>query len=481
MKKSHLRFLLTLMLLFLLVFPLLGYTSFEDFLRSNGRLRGIDYTRIKQDTRQYTRVTFEIGSQYFNGMLKKGYRLEDKETDSIIKSVMLEYGLNEAALIIHEIQIEEAQKLDPAFKPQFWIEMIGQLIGAGDLMTLNDLKSGKISGTEVFMNQFKSKVLSEFASEMAANIAAGPGTKFVINAVQNCAEPLAQETLKAIRNDEIKQKAIASAAFLNAFYARCNQRLKAEADKKDDTSWRLTANSKTHEIRTFFGAQVVQRWTVSCDLKQEDATESPGGIYSGYMTVDISHDMTKFDGKYLWKVVDNLPILSQIHKKMPWQSFYDCWNQSSILEKQLFAKKVRFVIPDNVEKTGQNCYIDSVVISDFFKTREEFWSLHPIWLVPEGVIPFLDEKGRYKLPHSEGQTGVVVYLTGEFEDDKLSPQLYALSSSMQLWLETNAPNYHNEFDMSQMNDGGGVLAVNHDIFRDLESGLIVLSMGWRED
>ena len=121
------------------------------------------------------------------------------------------------------------------------------------------------------------------------------------------------------------------------------------------------------------------------------------------------------------------------------------------------------------------------MISSFFKSREDFWSLHPIWLVPDGVMPNIDQNGRYTLPNAEGQMGAVVYLEGEFGEDKLSPQIYAMSSSMQLWFETNAPNFHSSFDLSQVSGGGGVLAVNHDIFRDLQSGIIFLSMGWREN
>ncbi|MBR1582625.1 MAG: hypothetical protein IJ663_02605 [Spirochaetales bacterium] len=479
MKKNLLRSLLTIVLLFALATPLMAYSGFQDFLRTNGRLSYVDYTRIKQDTRRSIRVSFEIGNQSFNGVLKKGYRLDDATADSLIRSVMVEMGLNNAALVVHETNIERAKKIDPAFKPQFWIEMIGQALGAGNAMAYADLLRGKISGTEYFMGQFEGKLLSYGTAVFAEATALSPAGMVVMNLITDCGETAVKEALKAVKNDEIKQQAITSAAILDSFYKRCNQKLKAEAEKKDDTRWHLTANSKSQEIRTFFGAQVVQNWTLSCDLKIEENTESPGGIYSGYMTVDISHDMTKFDGKYLWDVVNKLPLLSQIHQKFPWQSFYDCWNLSSKLEKQLVAKKVRFVIPDNVEKIPQNSYIDSVVISDFFKSREDFWSLHPIWLVPDGVVPLLDEKGRYKLPFTDAQLGAVVYLTGEFGEDKLSPQLYALSSSMQVWMETNAPNYHHETDMSKLSEGGGVLAVNHDIFRDLESGIIILSMGWR--
>lgn len=479
MKKNLLRSLLTIVLLFAVVTPLMAYSSFQDFLKTNGRLDYVDYTRIKQDTRRSIRVSFEIGNQSFNGVLKKGYRLDDETADSLIRSVMVEMGLNGAALVVHETNLERAKNIDPAFKPQFWIEMIGQALGAGDAMAYASVMTGRISGTEYFMSQFESKLLSYGTAVFAEATALSPAGMVVMNLITDCGETAVKETLKAVRNDEIKQKAITSAAILDSFYKRCNQKLKAEAEKKDDTRWHLTANSKSQEIRDFFGVQVVQNWNLVCDLKIEENTENPGGYYSGVMSIDISHDMTKFDRKYLWDVVNRLPILSQLKQKCPWQSFYDCWTRSSKLEKQLLATKVRFVVPDNIENCERGEELDRVRISQFFKSREDFWSMHPIWLVPDGVIPSLDQNGRYTLPYTEGQMATVIYLMGEFGEDNLSPQIYAMSSNMQLWAETNASHFHNNFDMSQISSSGGVLAVNHDIFRDLQSGLIVLSKGWK--
>ena len=319
MKKHLLRFIVALVLLIAMAVPVFGYSSFQDFLKQTNRLRGIDYTRIKQDTRKYIRVTFEIGSQSFHGMLKKGYRLEDSEADSLIRTVMLEFGLNEANLILHEMAVAEAKSIDPAFKPQFWVELLGQALGAGDAMAYNDLISGKISGTEYVVGQMKSELVSQGASAFAEATALSPAGAFILNVVTNCAEPAAKEALKAVRNDQIKQKAIASAAILDAFYQRCNQRLKEEAEKKDDTSWRLTANAKSDVKRMFLGAEVLQKWTLTCDLKIKtplsDDPDSPGGIYAGIMCVDITHDMTKFDRKYLWDVVNTFPILPEIHQK----------------------------------------------------------------------------------------------------------------------------------------------------------------------
>ena len=485
MKKHLLRLIVALVLLIAMVAPVFGYSSFQDFLKQTNRLQGVDYTRIKQDTRKYIRVTFEIGNQSFKGMLKKGYRLEDQEADSIISRVMnLEFGLNSTTLMLHEMAVAEAEKIDPAFQTQFWVELLGQALGAGDAMAYNDLLSGKISGTEYVVWQMKSELVSQGASAFAEATALSPAGAFILNVVTNCAEPAAKEALKAVRNDQIKQKAIASAAILDAFYQRCNQELKKAAEKKDDTSWRLTANSKSQEIRSFFGADVVQNWTLTCDLKIKtplsDDPDSPEGIYAGIMCVDITHDMTKFDRKYLWNVVNTFPILPEIHQKCPWQSFYDCWQADSKLEKHLLAQNVQFIIPGNVEIAAKDAELDEINISAFFKSKEDFWSLHPIWLVPDGVVPLLDKNGRYTLSYTEGRLATVIYLMGEFGEDNMSPQIYVMSSNMQAWQTTNAPHFNKTIDLSILNTGG-VIKVNHDIFSDLQSGVIKLTKGWKEE
>ena len=64
MKKHLLRFIVALVLLIAMAVPVFGYSSFQDFLKQTNRLPGVDYTRIKQDTRKYIPVTFEIGNQY---------------------------------------------------------------------------------------------------------------------------------------------------------------------------------------------------------------------------------------------------------------------------------------------------------------------------------------------------------------------------------------------------------------------------------
>ena len=92
----------------------------------------------------------------------------------------------------------------------------------------------------------------------------------------------------------------------------------------------------------------------------------------------------------------------------------------------------------------------------------------------------VDKNGRYSLPYTEGQLATVIYLMGEFGEDNMSPQIYVMSSNMQAWQTINAPHFNKTIDLSILNTGG-VIKVNHDIFSDLQSGVIKLTKGWKEE
>ena len=356
------------------------------------------------------------------------------------------------------------------------LRQLGQLMGAGDAFAAKAIAEGKMTGTQFFMDKFTDKVISQGAAAFAEYAAMGPAGAFIVNALTGSVKPMAKEVLKAIQNEEVKQKAIVAAALLDAFYQRCNQRLKEEADKKDNTSWRLTASGKSKVERTLFGAPVMQNWTLKCDLRIEEDTEKPGGIYSGVMAVDITHDMTKFDGKFLSLVANELgPLPEAIQKaRAVGNNIYDCWSTPSKLEKHLLAKRVRFVIPDNVAGYAKDAFIDEVGIRDFFQSKEDFWSLHPLWVVPNGVLPIMDQQGRYSFPGgSAGQFVAIWNLMGEIWDG-FSPQIYLMSSDYIGWAHGKTWSIDNSQTTS-----GGVLKVNHDIFSDLESGGITLRMGWK--
>ena len=145
MKKRLLCLALALTLLFALAVPVWGYSGFQDFLNATGRLKGVDYTRIRQDTRQYIRVTFEIGSQSFNGMLKKGYRLEDKlcrmlpisreQTAPILEKLRMESNVTISREVTHtharllmdqlrDIDIKTQRVISPDGSSIYYVELV---------------------------------------------------------------------------------------------------------------------------------------------------------------------------------------------------------------------------------------------------------------------------------------------------------------------------------------------------------------------
>ncbi len=476
MKKRTICLFLALAMLFSLALPALAYSSFQDYLNGTGRMKCVDYGRIKQDTRKLVKVSFELGSQTFRGTLRKGYRLDDQTTDKLIRQAMLELGLNEAAVTVHNVRIQQAAELDPAFKVDFWIEMIGQFVGLGDAVAAVQMRNGKLSGTDYILGKVQDEIISTGVDIYAGAAALGRVGSFVLSGLANCAKPAAQEAYKWLSNREKEQQAIESAAILDLFYKLCNQRLQEEADRHDDTSWTLTSNGRVSEERILFGAPVMQKWSFRCDLKKEDKTDDYTGWYSGPMFIDITHDMTKFDSRFLWDVVNNLPILPEIHKTCPWESFYDCRRESSILEKHFMCKKLMVFIKADTQNVSDGDIMDTIYLDQQFQEKHEFWMMHPIWIVPQGVMPNIDEKGRYSFPYTEGQMATTVYLMGEMVDG-LSPRIDVYTSDMASWIEVKAPHVYKKYDNSQYN-GGGTLITNTDLFRDLQSGRIDVKYGW---
>ncbi len=490
MKRRAFCLLLAAVLLLSATVPAFAASSFEEYLAATNRIKNIDYNRIRQHTVEVIHVRFEIGGKSFHGALRRGYNLDNETADGIIKGVMMEFNLHGNALAVHNARISMAEGADPAFKTQFWVETIGRVLHAGKLIDAakepgTDLITGKPIETYNSGTQFVVQNVAEFFGPSAmgtaiSGMAVGPVGGWLLEGLGSCAEPTAKEILKAMGNDAKKQAAVESAVVLDMFYQRCNEKLKEEADrraadKKSSTGWRLSANDKTSEDVMFFGTPVNQKWRFRCDLKKEENTEKVGGIYTGVITVDISHDMWKFDSQFLWTVADKLSVLSTIHKQYPWEQFYDAWKRSSILEKHLYAKKISFYIPDNIYEMQRGATIEELPIDEYFSSKEDFWSLHPIWIVPQGVMPFVDEQGHYSFPNMQGQACTTVYLTGEMKDE-MTPQLYAMSSNASIWQSIDAPYFNYDWDMSAGSGGGGVLGENTSIFRDFAGNSIVMKL-----
>jgi len=479
MKKRLIGLALALVCLCTLAAPAFAASNFQEYLAETGRMKYVNYDRIRQHTIQRIPVTLELGSQTFRGMLRKGYTLDNETTDKIIRAAMLETQMNEKSLVACETAIHIASKLDGNFKVGFWIEMIGQFLGGGTVIDILKFDKENESGTQFLLDHARDQLFSDMAGAAIGALAPGAISAFVLNGLANCSKSLAEEAMQKLIDDQKKQEAIEAAIKLDMFYARCNELIQREAEKKDTTNWRLKINQTVKVFPELFGAPLVQSWTLRCDLKKKEATEGFAGDYEGLVQLDIDHDMTKFDGKFLKLVVSGLPVFDEIIVSYPFMSLYDCWQHSSILEKEFRGNNVRITIPADAADGAEAA---AIPLSSL-KTRDEFWMMHPIWIVPDGILPYVDKNGRYSFSGMsvsiEGQVATTVYLAGEMWDG-LSPQIYALSSNAELWRNVTVGQQQMSWDQSD-EGGGAVLVVNHDLFKDLASGKISLKFGWEED
>ncbi len=462
-----------------------AYSSFDQFMAAQGRLPGVEYGRIRQDTQRAIKLSFEIGSKSFRGVLARGKKLNDARTDEIIKEVMKFHDLTTAKLYGLRSDIAAAKAQREPFDADFWLEAAGQLLHLNNLVKAVDTYQGKMTGADYCVQYIQSKPVDMIvdAGVAAAGLTGLPA--FIATGLVGVGNSTLNEFVYMGRYSEINQKALDAALKLDQFYVDCNALIQKEADKEDD-KWRLTAyQSPDREDRVLFGANVKQLWSFSCSLEKESGGNGPDefwGDYIGVMTVDITHEMRDFDTNFLWKVANELPVMPELRDRNPMHSFYDSCSAPTTLTKSFAAGQLRLYIPPNVKDAKKDSLITSIDLGQF-QTKSGFWCYHTVWMVPDGVVPFLDSEGKYQFDassaHLEGQAGTEIFLMGQMPDG-LCPEIFVKSSKMHLWDDMTAPQAHDHWDKSLVNDGD-TMRTNTDIFRDLESGKILVRAGWRGD
>ena len=485
LRKRALSLLLVLACMISLVSAAFAYSSFDQFMAAQGRLPGVDYTRIKQDTQRAIKIGFEIGSKHFRGVLARGKKLDNATTDEIIRRVMDFHELTTNKLVDLRSDVEFAKTQREPFDANYWLEAAGQLLHLNNLVKAADVAQGKLSGADYCRQYLESKPM-DTAVDLAVSGAGLTGLPaFIATGLAGVGSATIDEFLYMRKYDAIMQKALDAAIKLDQFYADCNALLQKEADKQDE-KWRLTAfKSPDKEDRVLFGVTVTQLWEFSCSLEKESGGNGPDefwGEYAGVMTVDITHNMRRFDSNFLWDVANELPIMTELQSRNPLHSFYDTFEQPTTLTKGLAAADIRIYIPPNAAGAKPDSLITTIDLGAF-QTKSSFRCAHPIWMVPDGVIPFLDDEGKYQFNftggYMEGQAGTEMLISGRMPDG-LCPEIYMEASTMHLWGEVSAAQAHNAWDNSKLNDGA-TFRTNTDIFRDLASGTIVVRAGWKED
>ncbi len=462
-----------------------AYSSFDQFMAAQGRLPGVDYTRVRQDTQRAIKLSFEIGTKSFRGVLARGKKLDDATTDRIIKSVMDFHGLTTGKLYELRGDIETAKTQRVPFDADYWLEAAGQLLHLNNLVQVADVTRGKISGAEYCVMYIQSKP-ADMVVDATASLAGLTGLPgFIATGLAGVGSSAIKEFLYSREYSEIQQKALEAALKLDQFYVDCNTLLQKESDRQEE-KWRLTAfKCPDKEDRILFGAKVTQLWEFSCSMEKASGGNGPDefwGEYVGVMTVDITHDMHNFDDNFLWDVANQLPVMPEVRDRNPMHSFYDTWRQPTTLTKSFAAANLRLYIPPNAAGAKKDSMIATIDLGQF-QTKSAFWCYHPIWMVPDGIVPNLDNEGKYYFSSSgatvQGQFSTELFLMGQMPDG-LCPEIFLKSSRVHMDEQFDAPRTHSEWDKGSVQDGS-TFRTNTDIFRDLESGKIIVRAGWKGD
>lgn len=129
---------------------------------------------------------------------------------------------------------------------------------------------------------------------------------------------------RLLDESELAQESVAMVRILGQFYNYCNQRIEEKETEKGVEGWSIVCNQTVWCDKTLFGVKVLQYWRLSCDLRRTDFIYGDdvdptnyGGVYRGTMVIDVWHDLTQFDERFMNSVVSqsNVPICNYFNRK----------------------------------------------------------------------------------------------------------------------------------------------------------------------
>ena len=381
MKKRILSLLLALALLL----PCLPVTAFAY----SGDIPHVDYTRIDYNTVLETEVLFNIGSHTFKGKLANGNMLDEEEVDQIILEFMSSYNITTADLQRLEALEDTALKFDESryVQPRVLAEYLLAVCGVKNAEQLTKYLSGeekidpskfKVPGAADLIKKLAGMGLDKL-KDFALGKLLGEQGKKLYEVIEISAQIGQREYFEYLKSEGKAQRGFAAALALEKFYALCNARIKAKEREMGEGQWRLTCNQKIETTKNILGAaECPQYWTLIVDLKQTTADPIDpngwGGVYTGLMQVDVTHDLAAFDANFKDKVYlsSSLPF----YKSAAFFKITDTAAGPSTLKKRLSNPNFQVQLSyGGVDSSGQ---LKKAISFDGFEDLLNFWSCHKI-------------------------------------------------------------------------------------------------------
>jgi len=443
----------------------------------SGDIPHVDYTRIDYNTVLETEVLFNIGSHTFKGKLANGNMLDEEEVDQIILEFMSSYNITTADLQRLEAIEDTALKFDESryVQPRVLAEYLLAVCGVKNAEQLTKYLSGeekidpskfKVPGAADLIKKLAGMGLDEL-KDFALGKLLGEQGKKLYEVIEISSQIGQREYFEYLKSEGKAQRGFAAALALEKFYALCNARIKAKEREMGEGQWRLTCNQKIDTPKNVLGvAEVPQYWTLVVDLKQ--TTSDPvdpngwGGVYTGLMQLDITHDMTAFDANFKDKVYlsGSLPF----YKSASFFKITDNPVGPSILKKRLVNPNFEVQLSyGGVDSSGQ---LKKAISFDGFEDLLNFWSCHKI---RAGFDASLWNDGTFHI--SAGP----VSSTNNFSNNHTfyggMADTWSINLEVDSWEIINnysvtMPYNSSSGDLSQ-SGGGGVFLTDHAVFEEL--------------
>ncbi|MBQ4550258.1 MAG: hypothetical protein IJA49_04115 [Oscillospiraceae bacterium] len=469
MRKRIVSLLLTLcMVLAIVPIPARAYS---------GDIPHVDYTRIEYNTVLETEVQFNIGKHTFTGKLANGNMLDEEEVDQIILEFMQSYNITTGDLQRLEALEDTALKYDESryVQPRILAEYMLVVCGVKNAEQLSKLLTGeetidpskfKVPGTADVIKKLASMGLDKLKDFALGKLLGEQGKKFY-ELIENTSKIAQREYFEYLKSDGKAQRGFAAALALEKFYALCNARIKAKEREMGEGQWRLTCNQKIETTKNILGAaECPQYWTLIADLKQTTADPIDpngwGGVYTGLLQVDVTHNLAAFDANFKDKVYlsSSLPF----YKSASFFKITDTVAGPSTLKKRLSNPNFQVQLSyGGVDSSGQ---LKKAISFDGFEDLMSFWSAHK---VRAGMDASLWNDGNWHF----GGGGVTINHNAATIHNFYGgmADTWSINIEVDSWENINnysisVPYNSSSGDYSQ-SGGGGVILTDHAVFEEL--------------
>ena len=457
--------------------------TYKDFLKNEGRIDCVDYTRIKTGQATEIPVTIRIGEVSCWTVIKEGEKLPKEDQDQIIRQVMLELDMTEEKLAQCEYTRWRAAQSVPGFDS-------GRLMVIAEKIMAGMMYGVSPPGTKAFVDYTGGKDGYEIAHDFIVgkgnhSAYAGkalPGIYGIVGAALLSAEDEVLAGMAAeIRHNQLLQRALEYEAELDCFYDRCNLEIEAREVMQAEYSRepRISCHKTVIKDAQVFGVTVPQTWKIDLELVRRYNPE-PGGVggnYKGTASITISHDLGNLAALFKKNVIlgpgSPFLVVPQSTNRIVTKPM-GTW----ILRKTLSADEVLMSIYDNVgENTGKE--VGKMDIDSAFTEEDTFNLLDKVNIIPIIGIQ-ADDEGHWEKGGISGNHGTKVYVYPGMRavDGRRYPALKNYSSVTVN--EVKDPVLKKMF--------GGVMdshgpsepwVVDHQVYKDLKNNCITVEGGWK--